>query len=64
MTTSLPTREAGGRSFLESFPRWATDARTVLAVLGIVLYAVLRIAYSLFYNNFGLTPDAGRFQDR
>jgi hypothetical protein len=26
-------------------------------VLGIVLYAVLRIAYSLFYNNFGLTPD-------
>ena len=57
MTTSLPTREADGRSFLESFPRWATDARTVLAVLGIVLYAVLRIAYSLFYNNFGLTPD-------
>jgi hypothetical protein len=57
MTTSLPKREADGRSFLESFPRWATDARTVLAVLGIVLYAVLRIAYSLFYNNFGLTPD-------
>ena len=57
MTTSLPKREADGRSFLESFPRWATDAPTVLAVLGIVLYAVLRIAYSLFYNNFGLTPD-------
>lgn len=57
MTTSLPTREADGRSFLGSFPRWATDVRTVLAVLGIVLYAVLRIAYSLFYSNFGLTPD-------
>jgi hypothetical protein len=42
---------------LASFPSWATDARTVLALLGFVLYAVLRIAYSLFYNNFGLTPD-------
>lgn len=57
VTTSLPTREADSRSFLENFPRWATDARTVLAVLGIVLYAVLRIAYSVFYSNFGLTPD-------
>lgn len=37
--------------------RWATDARTVLAALGVVLYAVLRIAYSLFYDSFGLTPD-------
>ena len=45
------------RWFLASFPNWATDARTVLALLGVVLYAVLRIAYSLFYNNFGLTPD-------
>jgi hypothetical protein len=33
------------------------DVRTVLAALGIVLYAVLRIAYSVFYNHFGLTPD-------
>ena len=42
---------------MESLPRWATDPRTVLTVLGIVLYAVLRIAYSVFYSNFGLTPD-------
>ena len=57
MTTPSQRPETGVPSFLENFPRWATDARTVLAVLGIVLYAVLRIAYSVFYSNFGLTPD-------
>jgi hypothetical protein len=57
VTTSSQRPETGGRSLLENFPRWATDVRTVLAVLGIVLYAVLRIAYSVFYSNFGLTPD-------
>ena len=57
VTTSPQKPEPGDRSFLASFGGWATDARTVLAVLGIVLYAVLRIAYSVFYNSFGLTPD-------
>jgi hypothetical protein len=57
VTTSPQKPEAPAQSSLASYGRWATDVRTVLAVLGIVLYAVLRIAYSVFYSNFGLTPD-------
>lgn len=33
------------------------DVRAVLAVLGLLFYAVLRIAYSVFYGRFGLSPD-------
>lgn len=44
-------------SSLESLVGGATSASGVLAVLGIVLYAVLRIAYSFFYSPFGLRPD-------
>jgi hypothetical protein len=34
-----------------------TDVRTVLAVLGLLLYGVLRVAYSRFYGELGLAPD-------
>jgi hypothetical protein len=36
---------------------WLTDGRTVIALVGVLLYAVLRVAYSTFYGRFGLTPD-------
>lgn len=35
----------------------AAGVTGVLAVFGILLYAVLRIAYSVFYSGFGLKPD-------
>jgi hypothetical protein len=57
MTLAPPGPEKPARPFLTGLGAWATDARTVLAALGIVLYAVLRIAYSVFYHKFGLTPD-------
>jgi hypothetical protein len=41
VATSSRRPETGARSFLADFPGWAADARTVLAALGIVLYAVL-----------------------
>jgi hypothetical protein len=34
-----------------------TDVRTALAALGLLLYAVLRVAYSRFYGELGLAPD-------
>src|SRR5436309_386329 len=39
--------------WLERMP----DVRAVLAVLGLLFYAILRIAYSAFYGRFGLSPD-------
>jgi hypothetical protein len=47
----------GRQSAVRRWPRQTPDIRTVLAVLGLVFYAVLRIAYSVFYNDFGLSPD-------
>ena len=35
----------------------ATGISAALAVAAIILYGVLRIAYSVFYHGFGLTPD-------
>jgi hypothetical protein len=64
-----PTREAesppeqrpaaGGRTkeFLERLGDRASAMSAVLALMAIVLYAILRIAYSIFYSHFGLTPD-------
>ena len=37
--------------------QWLADARAGLALLGIGLYAVLRLAYARFYEPFGLSPD-------
>jgi hypothetical protein len=40
--------------------RWlerVPDVRAVFAVLGLLFYAVLRIATSVFYGRFGLSPD-------
>ncbi|HEV2786918.1 MAG TPA: hypothetical protein VGV67_11050 [Solirubrobacteraceae bacterium] len=37
--------------------QWLSDARAGLALLGIGLYAVLRLAYARFYAPFGLSPD-------
>ena len=42
---------------MRRWPRLTPDIRTVLAVLGLLFYAVLRTAYSVFYNRFGLSPD-------
>ncbi|MGZ4179092.1 MAG: hypothetical protein ACXVUL_00165 [Solirubrobacteraceae bacterium] len=39
------------------WPKRVPDIRTLLAVLGLLFYAVLRTAYSVFYNKFGLSPD-------
>jgi hypothetical protein len=41
----------------ESLIRQLTDPRTALAVLGLALYAVMRVAYGRFYESFGLSPD-------
>jgi hypothetical protein len=35
-----------------------SDPRTGITVLGLLLYAVLRVSYVMFYESFGLTPDA------
>ena len=42
---------------MRRWPRLTPDIRTALALLGLLFYAVLRIAYSAFYNRFGLSPD-------
>jgi hypothetical protein len=47
----------GRQSAVRRWPRLTPDIRTALALLGLVAYAVLRIAYSVFYNRFGLSPD-------
>jgi hypothetical protein len=57
MPAAMRERESETASFWGRSAHWATDARTFLAVFGLLLYAVLRIAYSIFYNRFGLTPD-------
>lgn len=41
----------------EEIAEQLANARTVLALFGFVLYAVLRIAYGQFYEPFGLSPD-------
>ncbi len=41
----------------ESLIRQLTDPRTALALLGLALYAVMRVAYGRFYEPFGLSPD-------
>ena len=47
----------GRQSAVRRWPRLTPDIRTALALLGLLAYAVLRIAYSVFYNRFGLSPD-------
>ncbi|MGZ4234262.1 MAG: hypothetical protein ACXVUE_08205 [Solirubrobacteraceae bacterium] len=42
---------------MRRWPRLTPDIRTALALLGLLFYAVLRVAYSVFYNRFGLSPD-------
>lgn len=37
--------------------RQLADVKTLLAVFGLALYAILRIAYGRFYAAFGLSPD-------
>ena len=37
--------------------RQLVDVKTLLAVFGLALYAILRIAYGRFYAAFGLSPD-------
>ena len=34
-----------------------SDPKTGITVVGLLLYAVLRISYVIFYESFGLTPD-------
>src|SRR4051794_2013281 len=41
----------------KSITEWLTDARSILGVLGLLLFVVLRMAYSRFYGELGLSPD-------
>jgi hypothetical protein len=43
--------------FLGALGDQATAVNAVLPVFAIILYAVLRIAYTVFYEPFGLSPD-------
>jgi hypothetical protein len=51
------TPQAKGQGFLSKLGDRAANVNAILAVFGVILYAVLRVAYSIFYNGFGLYPD-------
>jgi hypothetical protein len=62
-TDSHPS-ESAGKDGNTGKPAWrvllsavASDPRALIAVIGLVLYAVLRVAYVAFYQPFGLSPD-------
>src|SRR6266508_4342398 len=37
--------------------RWLEKTTAILALLGLFLYGILRVNYSIFYGNLGLTPE-------
>lgn len=57
MTAMQDSKPPGQRQLFEDLIERLSDARTALAALGLLLYAVLRIAYSSFYAPLGITPD-------
>ena len=36
---------------------WITNATAILTVLGVILYGLLNVGYSAFYQQFGISPD-------
>jgi hypothetical protein len=36
---------------------WITNATAILTVLGVMLYGLLNVGYSAFYQQFGISPD-------
>lgn len=47
-------RPGVGRAFLNKV---LSDPKTLVTVTGLLLYAVVRTSYVIFYESFGLTPD-------
>jgi hypothetical protein len=56
-TRPMADDDAEERSQVRRIGEWLTDVKTTLAVLAVVAYALLRIAYGQYYAAFRLTPD-------
>src|SRR5262245_29879349 len=57
MATATTSPDGASASPVSRWLGRMPDVRAALAVLGLLFYAVLRIAYSVFYERFGLSPD-------